>query len=365
MPPLPNKRPSGQLRESHARNAAQQLLLRGTPLLDVRAPLEFAQGAVPNSTNLPILNDQERAQVGTTYKHSGSAAAAALGHKLVSGTVKAERIDAWLQFLTAHPSARILCWRGGQRSALAQQWLGTQGCDVERVPGGYKALRRACLETLDTAPGEGKRWWVVAGRTGVQKTVLIERLNNSINLEKLARHRGSAFGAHVEPQPYPASFENSLACAYLQHQQDVLVLEDESRTIGRLALPASWHVCMQQAPLVLLEASPQERVQHIVEEYVSEPLAAGEPAHALEQRYADSLQRISRRLGGVLYAEINSLLNAAFNGQGSHEAWVACLLEGYYDPMYDYQLSRKEERIRFRGSMRAVEDYLAELAQPQ
>jgi len=341
------------------RSPAQQLLQQGTALLDVRAPAEFEQGAVPNSTNMPILTDSERARVGTTYKHSGPAAAQALGHKLVSGVVKAERIHHWKTFLADHPGAWVMCWRGGLRSQLTQQWLAAEGCHVQRVSGGYKALRQACMATLEAAPAEGKHWWVVAGRTGVQKTVLIDRLPNSINLEQLAHHRGSAFGAFVDAQPNPACFENSLACAYLQHTQDVLVLEDESRTIGRLALPAAWHAHMQQAPLVLLEASPQQRVQHIVQEYVTDALAAGETADALQQRYADSLQRISRRLGGVLYSEIDALLQAAFSGTASHEAWVARLLEGYYDPMYDYQLSKKEQRIRFRGNMQEVQEYLA------
>lgn len=351
MPPLPNKRLS--------LSPAQQLLQQGIALLDVRAPAEFEQGAMPNSKNLPILTDSERARVGTTYKHSGKAAAEALGHKLVSGEVKAARIADWRGFLAAQPAAWVMCWRGGQRSRIAQQWLAAEGCHVQRVDGGYKALRRACLTTLAAASTENKLWWVVAGRTGVQKTVLIDKLANSINLERLAHHRGSAFGAYVDPQPNPASFENSLAHAYLQHQHDALVLEDESRTIGRLALPANWHARMQQAPLVLLEASQEQRVQHIVREYVTDALDAGESAQDLHCRYADSLQRISRRLGGVLYAEINALLNAAFSGHASHEAWVKRLLEGYYDPMYDYQLRKKEKRIRFRGDMQAVQEYLA------
>lgn len=351
MTPLPKKRPN--------RTPEQQLLQQGTALLDVRAPVEFAQGAIPNSNNLPILTDRERERVGTTYKHSGKAAAEALGHKLVSGAVKAERINAWRAYLMDHPAAWVMCWRGGQRSALAQQWLAAEGCHVQRVAGGYKALRQACLATLEAAPAEGKQWWVVAGRTGVQKTVLINQLANSIDLEQLAHHRGSAFGAYADPQPNPACFENKLACAYLQHTHDTLVLEDESRTIGRLALPVSWHTHMQQAPLVLLEATPQQRVQHIVQEYVTDPLNGGESATDLQLRYADSLKRISRRLGGVLYSEINALLNAAFSGDAPHEAWIARLLEGYYDPMYDYQLRNKETRIHFRGSMREVREYLA------
>jgi tRNA 2-selenouridine synthase len=264
--PLPNERPDHSLLE---------VLQQAIPLLDVRAPVEFERGALPDSSNLPILNDEERQSVGTTYKHSGKQAAQALGHKLVSGQIKAERVAGWRAFVRGHPNARVMCWRGGQRSQLAQQWLAAEGVEAERIPGGYKALRQTCMATLEQAPAAGKDWWVVAGRTGVQKTVLINQLTNSIDLERLAHHRGSAFGAHSQAQPCPASFENSLACAFLRHSHRMLVLEDESRTIGRLALPANWHAQMQQAPLVLLEADVQQRVQHIAAEYVSDALAAG------------------------------------------------------------------------------------------
>ena len=355
MQPLPKKRPSSP--------NLQELLQRGTPLLDVRAPVEYARGAIPGSTNLPILSDAERERVGKTYKHSGQQAAQELGHALVSGATKAQRVAGWLAFIDAHPDAQIMCWRGGQRSQIAQQWLNDAGRAVERVDGGYKALRRLCLELLEKAPLSGKHWWVVAGRTGVRKTVLISQLATSIDLEGLAHHRGSAFGAYLDPQPCPASFENALACAYLQHTHRMLVLEDESRTIGRLGLPANWHAHMQQAPLVLLEADLAERVQHIAAEYVTEALRLGEPADQLQARYSDSLRRISRRLGGALHARIDTLLDDAFAGRASHEEWIEALLRGYYDPMYDYQLSRKEARIAFRGSLGEVQEYLGQQAQ--
>ena len=351
MPPSPNKHPDSQ-------RALQDILSSQTPLLDVRAAIEFDQGALPHTTNLPILNDQERAAVGTTYKESGREAAMTLGHELVSGATKSERVKGWLSFLQAHPEAKIMCWRGGQRSQIAQSWLLENGCEIERVAGGYKALRQTCLEILETAASGEKPWWVVAGRTGVQKTVLIKLLVNSIDLEGLANHRGSAFGAQPTPQPSPASFENYVACEYLQHDHPALVLEDESRTIGRLALPSGWHERMQQAPLVLVEADLPARVNHIVDEYVTSPLANGADGIALEDQYRQALSRITRRLGGDLYATIDGLIEDAFADKRQHFDWVHSLMQNYYDPMYDYQLKNKAARIVFQGSLLEVQQYL-------
>jgi tRNA 2-selenouridine synthase len=339
---------------------ALTLLRLNTPLIDVRAPQEYNQGAIPNSVNLPILNDDERKEVGTIYKHSGAAAANTAGHALVCGESRSARISAWLQHIRLHPNARIMCWRGGQRSRITQQWLREQGVTADRVSGGYKCLRRACIDTLDRAANDDNQWWVVAGRTGVQKTVLIRSIPTSIDLEGLAHHRGSAFGGYTQPQPALATFENALAVAYLQHQSNLVVLEDESRTIGRLGLPAQWHARMQTAPLVVLEASLETRVEHIVKEYVTDALTQETPA-ALQARLSEALQRISRRLGGVLFGEIHQLLQDAFAGRSSHQAWVQALLSRYYDPMYDYQLQRKLARVRFRGSMPEVHAFLTKL----
>jgi tRNA 2-selenouridine synthase len=99
------------------------LLAAGTPFLDVRAPAEFATGTVPGAVNLPLLDDAERRQIGLTYKSAGHDAAVALGHRLVSGDVRRLRVQRWMSFAETYPNAWIFCWRGGQRSQIAQQWL--------------------------------------------------------------------------------------------------------------------------------------------------------------------------------------------------------------------------------------------------
>ncbi len=333
-----------------------RLLAERTPFLDVRAPAEFARGAVPGAVNVPLLDDDERRRVGITYKTAGHDAAVALGHRLVSGEVRRRRQEAWVKFAERHPGAWIYCWRGGQRSEIAQTWLRELGVDLPRVPGGFKALRRTCLAVLEHAPAT-KRWLVLGGRTGSGKTVLLKTLPNALDLEGLAAHRGSAFGTMETPQPPPVAFENALAAAFLQHRADTLVVEDESRTIGRLALPEGWHEHMQRVPLAVLEESLERRVANIVQEYVSEPLARGVDPCTLHARYSDALRRIERRLGGARRQAVQAELDRAF-ANGDHGRWVEPLLTWYYDPMYDHQLSSKRARVAVQGPAATVAEWL-------
>ncbi len=344
------------------RPSARDLLRCGTPFLDVRAPVEAERGTIPGAVNLPILDDDERSRIGQTYKQSGHDAAERLGYQLVSGPVREARVEAWLEFAQRHPAAWIFCWRGGQRSEIAQRWLAEADLRLPRVPGGFKALRRVCLDILEEAPSR-MRWFVLGGRTGSGKTRLLNTLDNSIDLEGLAGHRGSAFGALEAAQPSPVTFQNTLATTVLRSlpvqpdDERRLVLEDEGRTIGRLALPESWHEQMQRSPLVILEAPLEARCANIVQEYVTEPLSQGVRPQQLQARYSDALLRIERRLGGERRRQVQAALETGF-AREDHQPWVEMLLNWYYDPMYDYQLSRKGERIVLRGDWKAVRAFL-------
>ena len=335
----------------------EDLLGRQTPFLDVRSPGEFARGKVPGAVNLPLLDDEERRRVGLAYKTLGHDAAVAIGHELVSGDVRRERERAWCAFAEHHPGAWIYCWRGGERSAISQRWLAALGIGLPRVPGGFKALRHATLAVLERAPRE-KRWCVLGGRTGSGKTALLTRLPDAIDLEGLAQHRGSAFGARETPQPTPVSFDAELATAFLRHPGATLVLEDESRTIGRLALPQCWHEHMQTVPLALLTVPLEQRVANIVREYVTEPLARGVAEQTLHARFTDALRRIQRRLGGLRHQRVQEALDRSF-AEGDHAEWVELLLGWYYDPMYDHQLAGKRARVVVEGCAETVQAYLS------
>lgn len=349
--------------------ALRDLLLQGLDqpgsLIDVRAPTEYGRGAIPGSLNLPILTDRERHEVGLRYRQAGQESAIALGERLTAGPRRDARVAGWQRQLTAYPEAALYCWRGGLRSQRAAQWLAEGGVSLRPVPGGYQALRRTAMDILQTYLA-GVAPAVLAGRTGVGKTVVLNQTPLSIDLEGLARHRGSAFGARATPQPAPASFENALAAQCLSHARRtgpagrgraLLLLEDESRTIGRVALPELWYECMQQAPVVVLTATLEERVAHIVREYVEEPLATGTRVDELRNRYLDAIGRIRKRLGGQRSAQLQQAIRAGFE-RNEHHGWVEQLLTGYYDPMYDYQLTRKETRVCFSGTASEIARWL-------
>ena len=332
------------------------LIRANTCYIDVRAEAEFAQGSLPGAINLPILNDSERHRVGICHKSNGPEAATALGHKIVSGDLRESRTRAWQLEARSHSNCALMCWRGGQRSRIAQQWLRESGTQLPRIQGGFKALRQFCLHQLEQFSEAQTPWVLIGGRTGSGKTVVLNKVGGSIDLEGHAHHRGSAFGGYPEGQPTPINFENALACTSLMHTAPKVVLEDEGSTIGRLGLPRSWHSRMQQSPLVQLEVEQQHRIEHIFDEYVG----AETTSEQLAAQYLSALKRITRRLGGARSSELQALVADAFDtgSVSTHHAWIKGLLDSYYDPMYDYQLDKKTERIVFRGTAAEVIDYV-------
>lgn len=350
------------------------LFLHDVPLMDTRAPVEFGKGTMPGAVNLPLMNDEERARVGTCYRQRGQAAAIALGHELVSGAVKEQRIRDWLQFARQHPDGYLYCFRGGMRSQICQQWMHETGVDYPRVIGGYKAMRRFLLEQLERLSGEID-WIILAGHTGAAKTVVLQEHDNAIDLEGLANHRGSAFGNHVAGQPSQIDFENRLAVDMLKqhyHQPGIpALLEDESRLIGRRSLPWSLREAMDRAPVVVLEVPLEERVSHSFRNYILDKLAdwqsvkgSGAGFDCFADDLRESLYRVRRRLGGERYQALRVVLENALerhrnkgDPQG-HREWIRTLLEDYYDPMYEYQISHKKDRVIFQGSRDQVNHFL-------
>ena len=348
----------------------RHLLLSGVPLLDVRSPVEFAKGAFANAVNQPLMSDDERHRVGLCYKQRGQAAAIALGHRLVSGERKAERLATWTDFARAHPEGYLYCFRGGLRSQTVQTWLREEaGIDYPLVVGGYKALRSCITQTLERLSAQA-HWWVLGGLTGTGKTEVIAQIDAAIDLEGLAHHRGSSFGWRARPQPTPIDFENALGTELLRREaqgQSAWLVEDESRCIGQCALPQPLYQRMQASPVIWLEAPFEERVDRILHQYVTSQCDEHVALHGADEglaRFAQglrqSLHNIRKRLGLERHARLQMALQAALDAQarsgdtGLHRVWIEGLLREYYDPMYAYQQAQKTDRIVFRGDHDAV-----------
>lgn len=350
-------------------DAYLSLFLQDTPMIDTRAPVEFAQGAFPNAVNLPLMSDEERARVGTCYKNRGQDAAIELGHKLVSGDVKAQRVQAWLAFARAHPGGYLYCFRGGLRSQICQQWLREAGCDYPRITGGYKAMRRFLLAQLEALCAR-QPLVLLAGGTGAGKTEFLRQLPQALDLEGRANHLGSSFGRRPGGQPAQIDFENTVTIDLLRCHHRApdtpVVLEDESHLIGRCMLPLPLQAAMARAPLVVLDIDLEARVEHTHTNYIlrkldewQQHLGEAQGFDAFEEDLRASLTRIRKRLGGSRYQELSGLLEAALlahrhGDTHKHRDWIVLLLEDYYDPMYQYQLAKKADRILIQGSPEQV-----------
>lgn len=347
----------------------RRIVFEQTPLIDVRAPIEFQQGAFPSATNLPLMSDDERHKVGLCYKQYGNATAVKLGHQLVSPTVRAPRIQSWCDFIQQNPSALLYCFRGGMRSKIAQQWLAEQGHNIVRLKGGYKAFRRFLIDFLDATPErlktQGVKPWVLAGRTGSGKTRVLQQLPSNLDLEGLANHRGSAFGRHVSPQPSQIDFENQLAMALMRLTDNLtpiknLVIEDEARNIGSVSLNKPLFDFLKSNARVVLETPLEERLQITFDEYVTQAQQEYASLDAWESFMQNAFERIRRRLGGERHHKVVSQFNNAFARQKNNGAthnhldWIKTLLIEYYDPMYDFQIQKTQIPIAFKGDATAV-----------
>lgn len=351
----------------------KSLIIHNTPLIDLRAPIEYAKGAFPNSINLPLMNDEERHAVGICYKEKGNSEAVKLGHSLVGGAVKQKRVDAWVDFIQHNSGAMIYCFRGGQRSQIAQVWIENAGRDIVRIEGGYKAFRQYLINEIENASSWMKPT-ILGGRTGSGKTILLQQFKKMIDLEKIANHTGSAFGHRVSEQPTQIDFENTLAYELIrkEHQGYTdIIFEDEGHNIGKRYLPESFAKHLAKAPLIILERDLSSRIDIIFESYVVEAqkihkvINSSNFIERWSQNIYSSIHRIERRIGGKRYKHLLNLYTTAINEQiktnstDLHKEWIKYLLVEYYDPMYDYQIEKRASQVIYRGEEEDILDYLS------
>lgn len=350
----------------------QHIFLNDIPLVDVRAPIEFAQGAFEHATNLPLMNNDERQAVGICYKQQGQSAAIALGEQLVSGDIREQRIAQWREFCRQHPQGYIYCLRGGLRSHITQRWLHEAGIDYPLVKGGFKALRNFLINVNRQVAAMPLR--VIGGNTGCGKTLLVRELPFGIDLEGAARHRGSSFGRTIGGQSSQINFENRIAVTLLKKHHSGIkrwVTEDEGKTIGSNHVPLEIYDSMQRAEIVVIDDPFDIRLERLKQEYINNMRADFERVYGADigwEKFVEYLRHglfaIRKRLGMERYQTLLDEMNNALlqqkqgNGSEKHENWLVPLLTEYYDPMYTYQLSKKADRVIFRGDFSAVRDFL-------
>lgn len=332
-------------------------------ILDVRSQAEFLKSHMPNSQNIPILNDEHRAIVGTTYKKLGQSEAIKLGHTLVSGDYKQGLIQSWVN-VCKKSETKVMCWRGGLRSKLAEEWLGLAGVKTTRISGGYKQFRRFLIEEAQKKIINNNAL-IVTGLTGVGKTSLISELEGffiSIDLERLASHKGSAFGGIFKEQPTQAQFENDLNWQLVKNIQDNkrILFEDESRMIGSIVLPEFIFEKIRNAPVIVLEENMETRIKNIYNEYILESGLVSDNVDlrvATINKFRKAFFKISKKLGGERYQKCIDLFQMGLLDLDSksvysshHREWIKILLLEYYDKQYLKSFEKRNPKVLLRGN---------------
>lgn len=255
-------------------------------LIDARSPSEFALDHIPGAINCPVLDDDERRIVGTIYKQTGAFEARRVGGAMVAANL-ARHLRERFADQPAHWKPLVYCWRGGLRSGSMVNWLRLVGWDAQQLAGGYKSWRRHVIERIaDACPA--LPLVVLCGATGSAKTRLLHRMAEGgaqvLDLEGLARHRGSLLGAlRGVPQPSQKHFETLLAQQLERFDLDRPVFtEGESPRIGRIALPQQLVDRMREAPCIEVQATPEARLAYLLRDYAD----LGEDREALAQLMA-------------------------------------------------------------------------------
>ena len=291
-------------------------------LVDVRTPLEFEEDHIPGAINVPLLTNEERVEIGTIHKQIGPLEARRRGLELT-----AHRFPSMVEEIDRAAVGRpivVYCWRGGLRSKTVASILDLTGFSAVQLAGGYKAYRAWVSGYFEPFCPPGPLV-VVHGLTGVGKTTFLQRLDSTfhvIDLEGLACHRGSAFGeVGLRQELSQKRFESLLWDAFRRFPAGApVIVEGESRRIGRISLPGNMYDVMRDSMKVWCEASLETRVARLIEEY-------GVPSYREEM--AAALLRIRKRLGGDKYEEI-----AGYLERWELKPFMTVLMTDYYDKVY-------------------------------
>ena len=313
-------------------------LAKDHPVIDVRSPGEFLHAHIPEAANLPLFNDDERKVVGILYKQKSREEAIKAGLDFFGP--KMRNVVEFAESITSkstdnsdpenrHKTILVHCWRGGMRSGAIAWLLDLYGFKVYTLTGGYKSFRNHVLSIFNhPIPIH-----IVGGYTGSGKTEILKELEKHgqsiLDLESLAKHKGSAFGnINMPTQPTQEMFENLLATNImaLNNQADIVWVEDESQRIGQVNIPGAFWEQMRTSPVFFLDIPFEERLNHLVEEY----------GGLDKEKMMGAITRIQKRLGGV--ETKNALL---FLEQYDMKACFRILLK-YYDKYYIKALHNRD-----------------------
>ena len=309
--------------------------LTRSPLVfvDVRSPAEYSAGRLPDAVNIPLFNDAERAAVGTIYKTRGKEIAKSYGLSLFSQ--KLPNFVEQFKLLPRGTQVIVYCWRGGMRSKTAVTLLGLADMFTRQLIGGYKQYRAVVLAELALLQVNAEIV-VLCGSTGSGKTELLVELKKQgfavIDLERLANHRGSAFGGAGLGSMQTAHNFDTLLLAELKNYAAAkyILVECESKRIGNVYIPDCLFTKMATGRKILLQTSIDIRTDRLVEEYTNS-------AEFDIVELAASLQVLQHKLGKTTYALLESLLD-----NHDYPAFTRLLLEKYYDQLYGYETAKTD-----------------------
>ncbi|MCR4467997.1 MULTISPECIES: tRNA 2-selenouridine(34) synthase MnmH [unclassified Burkholderia] len=294
-------------------------------IIDVRTPLEFAEDHIPGALNAPVLSNEERVIVGTMYRQVSPYEATRVGAAMVARNI-ARHLDTTFADRPRNWRPLIYCWRGGKRSGSMTTWFNLIGWQARQLDGGYKAYRHSVCATLDTLPTRF-RYIALVGHTGCGKTRLLNALRDegaqTLDLEALARHRGSLLGALPgKPQPSQKGFDSGLVETLGRFDPEWPVfVESESRRIGLVHLPIALIDAFHAGPWVQVEAAHDERIAFLLDDY----------AHLFDEPAAFKAQL--NRLIGLHSRDEVAHWHALIDADARAELFTE-LIDKHYDPAY-------------------------------
>jgi tRNA 2-selenouridine synthase len=287
-------------------------------VIDVRSPSEYEKGHIPSAINIPLFSDEERKIIGTIYKKEGKTAAIEKGLSFVN----LSNITMKVKDLNPKQIA-LYCFRGGMRSFSVGWLLELLGYKVLILEGGYKSFRRWVLWQFE----KQYELKVIGGYTGVGKTLIIKKLN-AIDLEEIACHKGSVFGNLEKKQPTQEQFENLLSIELFKFKDKKIFLEDESRFIGKIAIPNAFYNQMQTASIIILKDLVENRIQKCIFEYKN---------HSKEF-LKEGIKKLEKKLGTLATKQVINFVDE------DKYIEVCKILFFYYDKRYDFSLSKKDAK---------------------